>query len=562
MAIRAYNSPGVTVSEVVNPSLAPVLAIPSIGTLVGPARGEQTATERVRLSETDPVSLLYTGVQTSSVVVKNSITGEVINAGNYVVTAGADPDATVTGDEPFTLARVAQPTAAPVAAVGTGTLTGTFVYAYSFVNARGETGISPISGQVVLANQGADLSAIAVGPAGTTARNVYRAEVVGGVPGTFFQVATIGNNTATTLTGENSAATTTEPEAGIADGATVIVSYDYTDQYYFEPTYFEDFDDVAAKYGDPFTADGAINSLLSFAAMIAFMNGAGELVLLASEGSTGADFSQALDKLESEETVRMIACVSGDTAVHANLAAHVTSMASRGLYRMGIIGRDGTTTPIAAVTLRNSQVYNNEAIIMVSPTSFKMTNPITGRDMFLGGQYAAAAVLGMFSARDVNISLTRKTVAGFTGVGDSRTATELALDSSAGLMVIEERNGVLRVRHGVTTSAQSVNTRESSVVRQKYDMAHRLRNGLDPLIGLVAPMQDAPLIVQSQVSGILEQLVIEGLISNYQNVKARLLPSDPTAVEVRFQYAPTYPINNIDVRFTINTQTGEFEGVV
>jgi hypothetical protein len=57
-------------------------------------------------------------------------------------------------------------------------------------------------------------------------------------------------------------------------------------------------------------------------------------------------------------------------------------------------------------------------------------------------------------------------------------------------------------------------------------------------------------------TGVLEQLVLEGVINAYSDVKARLL-TDPTTVEVRFQYTPAYPINNINVVFTINTQTGD-----
>jgi len=194
---------------------------------------------------------------------------------------------------------------------------------------------------------------------------------------------------------------------------------------------------------------------------------------------------------------------------------------------------------------------------MVSPGSFKTINPITGREVIIGGQYAAAGVVGMFAARDVQIPLTRKTLAGFTGVADKRSATELALDSAAGLMVIEEKNGVLRVRHGVTTAIGNINTREASVVRAKYDMALRLSATLDGIVGIVAPVQDAPGIVSSLVNGVLAQLVTEQSISSYQNVKARLLPSDLTTVEVKYEYTPAYPINNISVIFTINTQTGD-----
>ena len=51
MAVKAYSSPGVTVTETVNPSLAPLLANPSIVAIVGAARGFQSASERLVLPE-------------------------------------------------------------------------------------------------------------------------------------------------------------------------------------------------------------------------------------------------------------------------------------------------------------------------------------------------------------------------------------------------------------------------------------------------------------------------------------------------------------------------------
>lgn len=569
MATRAYTSPGVSVAETISPSLAPLIAGPSIIAIVGAARGEQTASERLILTGTDAIPLRYSGVQTASVVVRSSITGETLNAGNYSITQSGDPDTTIVGDETFTITRRPSPSTAPtVANTGTGTLSGTYTYAYSFVNAGGETGIGPRSVDVTFdGTQSANLTAIAVGPAGTTARNVYRAKVVGGVTGTFHLVATIGDNVTTTLSNENTtdvvADAAATPKTGIADGDTVIITYDYTDHHYYEPTYVTDYDDIVDKYGDPFDADGNISSKLSFAARIAFQNGASEIVALASESDTDQSISDAFEKLEEDQAVRLIAVASGSSAVHTALAAHVTAMNTQGYYRQAIVGRDGSAVAIDPETLRAAaQGLNSEAVILVSPASFIMQNPITGRNMFVGGQYAAAGVAGMFAARDVQVSLTRKSLAGFLGLGDRRTATQQSIDSQSGLFVFLDRGGVLQVRHQVTTAVRNSNTAEASVVRAKYEMAHRLRDTLDgAVVGQVIPAAEVPLVVAGIVSGVLEELLIEGAIHGYGQAKARLLETDATTVEVRFEYRPAFPINNVVVRFTINTSTGDFEVV-
>jgi hypothetical protein len=560
LAIRAYNSPGVNITETINPALAPLLGNPSLVALVGPAASQPIATERVYLSGTTPVTLRHTGVVTNTLVVLDNVTGAVINPGNYTVAQGTDPDTTRAGDEPYTIVRFPGPTgsaATPTLTIGTGTLTGTFVYAYSYVNAAGETGLSPTSSPITLTAQGASLANVTVGPTGTTARNIYRAPVTGGVTGQFTLVATIANNTATTLTNETAAATTTLPKTGIEDGATVVVTYNYQDSTYYLPTLLSDYDDIVEKYGAPYDAAGAILSPLTLAARFAFQNGASELVLLASATSADADISSALSKLD-DDAIQLVGVVTGGTSALTSLSAHISSMGALGKFRRGVVGRDTTVTPLTAQQMRDSQIYNNEGLIHVAPGAFLYVNPVTGKEITIGGQYAAAAVLGMLAARDPQIPLTRKTLAGFSGVYDVRTETEKSLASAAGLLVIEEKNGVIRIRHGVTTAAGNVNTREISVVGAKYEMGHRLRSTLDGIVGIVAPVAEGPVIVRSLVAGVLEQLVVEQIIDSYRNVKARLLPSDLTTVEVKFEYTPAYPINNIQIVFTINTQTGDF----
>lgn len=565
MAI-AYNSPGVSVSESVNPALAPLLANPQIVAIVGAARGEQTASERLILTGVDPVTLAYTGVQAASLVAKSSTTGETINPGAYVVTAGADPDATVTGDEPYTIRRfAATPSAPTVAASGTGALTGTYQYAVAYVNAQGITGIGTASAAVPITAAGYNLSAIPLGPAGTTARNIYRRKTAGtGADNIYRLVATINDNTTTVLsneaTSDGAAAVAATPVVGIESGDTVIVTYDYTNDDYFLPTIFSDYDDVVAKYGAPFDANGLIDSELSFAARIAFLNGASELILVAAATDGDTDVQNALAKLVDEPSVRIVVAARGTSAVNGAVASHAQSQTAQGQYRIALVAVDGTTTiPTAAAQRSAASGFNSEAVRMVNVSSLTVQNPVTGRPVNVGGQYAAAAIAGMYAARDVHIPLTRKNVAGFTGINDKRTESEKALDSAAGLLVVEDRGGVLRVRHDITTAVGSVNTRESSVVRAKYEMAARLKATLDAsVVGVVTSAIRGAQITESVVTSVLEGLMVEQAISGYGDVKARNMAGDPTTVEVRFQYTPSYPINNIQVVFTINTTDGDF----
>lgn len=572
MATRPYNSPGVNVSETVNPSLSPFISNPSIVGIVGEAAGKQSATERLTLTGVTPVTLLYSGVNSASVIVKSAITGEVLNPGTYTITAGADPDPTVVGDEPYTLNRFAEPAAAPTLAAGTGTLTGTYVIAVSFVRATGETGIGPASSPINLTAQGISLSAVPLGATGTTARNIYRKKTAGtGFDNKFHLIATINDNTTAVLTNETTSDTTAQgdgvttfgtalPKTGIATGDNVLVTYDYTDEFYYSPTSFDNYNDIVDKYGVPVDANGLISSPLSFAARLAFLNGASEIVAVATAGATTTNYDDALKQLEFDTTVRIVVAAGGSAAINSSVVTHCNNMVAAGAYRFGVIGRDASAAPIVADTLRQAaKALNTETVRMVSPANFEMQNVVTGKPLQVGGQYAAAAIAGMYAARDVQVPLTRKTLAGFEHVSDKRTLSDVALDSSSGLLVIEERGGILRVRHDVTTNIGSVNARESSVVRAKYEMAARLKETLDSsVVGVVVPRDQAPLVVRGAVVGILSQLQVEEVISGFSDVTTRTIPTDPTTIEVRFAYDPSYPINNINVVFTINTNSGEF----
>jgi hypothetical protein len=561
-----YSSPGVTVREIVTAPVVPLLGAPELVAVVGTASGEQQASESIALTGTSSQTLKYTGVVTSSVVVKDGTTGYTVSAGAYAITAGTDPNVGITGDEPYSIARKDHPGTAPTVVVGTGTLTGTYVYAVSFVHAGGETGIGPESTGIALTAQGGSLSAIPLGPAGTTSRKIYRKKTAGtGANGIFRLVATINDNTTAVLANETLADATAElaaqPLVGISSGGTVVVSYEYTDQYYYEPTLLDDYDTLVDKYGAAYDDNGNISSTLSFAARLMFLNGASEVVAVAAKSSSLIELEAALGRLETNQNVRIVYMADGTAAAATSLAAHVQKMNNQGFYRFAVAGRDGVTASVTEDTLRQAAAgINHEGVRLVSPTNLKMQNPVTGADLYVGGQYLAAAVAGMYAARDVHIPLTRKSVAGFLDIKDARTASNAALDSASGLLVVENMGGTLRVRHDLTTAVGSVNSREASVVRAKYEMAHRLRNTLDrSIIGTVAPTNRAPLHVEGAVSSVLEQLMLEQIITGYADLKARVLESDPTTVEVRYQYTPSYPINNILVLFTINTTTGNLE---
>src|SRR5947209_3828231 len=103
-------------------------------------------------------------------------------------------------------AFIADPVTAPTAALvaSAGLINdGTHAYVKTDVTALGESLPSPVSNVVttVTADHGqVSLTTIAVGAAGTIARNLYRSKAGTGATGPFFFVTQIANNTGTTYT--------------------------------------------------------------------------------------------------------------------------------------------------------------------------------------------------------------------------------------------------------------------------------------------------------------------------------------------------------------------------
>ena len=178
----------------------------------------------------------------------------------------------------------------------------------------------------------------------------------------------------------------------------------------------------------------------------------------------------------------------------------------------------------------------------------------------VGGQYAAAAIGGMIASRAVYQPLTRQALSGFSQLGEVRTKSGKNADAAVGLMVIEDKDGLVQVRHAVTMDTSSTPARELSVVRAKHRVIESIRQTIDDqIIGQVVADGDAALVVRSAIIGVLDQLRSERDIVSYSDVQSRVASLDPTTIEVRFSYAPAFPVNYVNVVFSLDLSGGNVE---
>jgi hypothetical protein len=395
---------------------------------------------------------------------------------------------------------------------------------------------------------------------------------VSGADGTVYALTTDFTRNQTGTAPNNTTTIARVNGGGITDGATVYVTYHYTDADYAQPQRFQNYEDVKDAYGEPIDLlTGAVTSPLSLAAKVAFENGARQLVIVATPDSDGSSTTQAhlaaaLTQLEAYSDVNVVVVLpvgltvqSDVQGVGGDLKNHVERLVGDNLYRVGLVGFEpGATT--APDTL--AAAFPSSRVMMAYPNRLSYYNGYTNSMIEVGGEYLAAAYAGILANQSVQLPLTKKLVRSFAGFPASMAATMTTANkntwSSSGVAVAEiNRNGQMVVRHGVTTDPTSVLTRELSLVRAKDALIDLIYGTIDAG-GLIGAAIDAetPIRIQGVISGCLEAAVNADMIVAYNGLSVRQQSVDPSVIEAKFQYQPAYPLNYILISFSINTVTG------
>lgn len=667
-----YTKPGVSISEVVSPQLAPVLLDPNVIAIVGPGRGYEEHVEVFVLDDNTAVALAATGVDPSTVVVRDAadVTLTPFTPSVYGVTPGvdvlADYDVDTTALATTGLVKVVRSMQTAIAngervtvyyeTSGTPTQADgetvqfalsaldSFTFTQGTVSGIQDGTIFVVSdGLLVKATdynlddpddpttlvwintsarskkyQTVWLDFSVTGGATYTdvalqLNNLTPVALPASVVGASLVVKTAPGNGAAapasnavaydrstteeddyTITGTGAATAIRRSQGsttigGQSDRLTVRVSYRATPTDYFLPTRCFSQNDVEQKFGPAFDSAGNVQNPLALGTLFAFQNGATQIVAQAlfsgtldsPAAPTGAvgDWSVSLERLRSVQDISVIVPIlaSGlSTQLSDSLAlsvfqavqSHLRYMAAQeNQFIVAVLGEDGTDSVLATpATLQAhaeglGQGFSSEAVSLVSPSVYTYANPVTGATNDIGGQYVAAAIAGMAARYPVQMPLTRKRVNGVTSLKTVRTETQKDQDAQSGLMVVENKRGRIQVRHSITTNQDTRAQQEFSVVRAKYWMMKNLVEALDTqAVGQLILDAESNFLVQVLVSAELELLIQQGAIVSYDGVSVRQDPSDATALQVRFSYLPAYPLNHINISFSISAAQGvEFE---
>lgn len=646
----AYTKPGVTVSEIVSPSLSPILLDPTSICIVGPSQGYQVTTEIFVLDDNHPVQLSKLNADISTLQVRDasnvtlapftpgasadysidtsllSVSGVVsiaramqteIEDGETVVVYFENSGSPVQGDGKTDFVTLSKTTPVAPTDRASGTVAGSIVVS--------KAGKAP-NGDYTLANTGAPGTTIVWSGAASVLQKfqtVYLDFVVGSTVYTDYAVQ-LNNNTTVSLpdnadsivvktapgadtnvtaavyskgtttdedyiVGGSGASTTIARSAGTTtigqanDKLNVRVSYQATPTDYWFPTRCFSQNDVEQKYGPAFDQAGNILNAVSYGAQLAFANGANSVVIQAlfTEGTprtqpTGilSDWQSALQNLRDIEDINVIVPLVASGGLNSNdglvlqileaVQSHCAYMAQQqNQLVLAICGEDstgGTAASMAVLRSHGSTLTTSDFAdhtVLLSPGAYTFTNPVTGQQSSMGGQFMAASVAGMLAKFSVQTPLTRKQIASVTGVTDSRTESDKDVDAQNGLTVVEAKRGRIQVRHAITTSQVSVAARELSVVRAKFWMMENIRQTLeDQVVGQIILDNTATFRVQLLVTDALQQLIDLGAIVSASQIQVSRDTVDPTALQVRFSYLPNFPCNRIAVTFSIDSSSG------
>jgi hypothetical protein len=410
-----------------------------------------------------------------------------------------------------------------------------------------------------LSQQGINLTTIVV----TNAQGVVQApsgyEIV--------QTGTAPATTTTIMLASGSPMTTTQ---------VYYITYSFTDANYYTPQVFSDQQTLFNVFGQPFTTAGGVSSPISLAGMLA-LQGASQIVIMPTADSTGVatrtGLSNAYVALQPINGIDLIIPLPvgmvGTTSspgdiinVASDLSAHCDMMSGPGVgyTRNGIVGYEtGVTVPpdTAAASV------NDMRIMMVWPNSFGYYNSQANQTFNVGGYYAAAKMAAILASQPVSSGLTRKTIAGFAGIPNSVLSTMTVPYknqlSAAGVAVIEpaQGTGALWCRHGTTTAPANAVTREFSLVRCGDAIMQEFQNTYNQAAIVGDPITPTLMSIIAQLAtSALEYLMAQLVIAGYTTPSVTQNTTSPDVVDVMFGYSPMYPLNYLNVTYSISQTTG------
>lgn len=318
----------------------------------------------------------------------------------------------------------------------------------------------------------------------------------------------------------------------------------------FGPTLFFDINSLISAMGSINT-----DNTLSMGGWLAFQNGASAVMVVQIDPGVTPEliaFQQAIDKLQMVNC-NIVVPLTTDPNLYPYVKAHVDNMSSliEQKFRTALLGLGGSPTIPQIQTYAAS--LHDRRVGLVYPPSATMFLPGDSTATTVDGSMLAAAIAGVRTnpVYDVAEPLLRKQLIGFNSIQDTLLRTQKNVIANAGVLIVDNENGVPTVRDGLTTDLDTADSAEISVTDIIDFTATTARTFLDAAFVGTKFLNDVPNLMGASLNIILQSLVDNKIITDFTNVQVKRNGIDPRQVDVSFQIAPVFPVKWILITFTI-----------
>lgn len=372
-----------------------------------------------------------------------------------------------------------------------------------------------------------------------------------------------------TLTGDPKNTITWVATKGPAAGETYYVTYvAFVEETQYGLKYIGDAASAVEIFGDSldYTSGTAVVNSLSLAVqnclqaqINANKGNPGVYVLQVKPGTggtvTATEYQASMDaNLKEIATAYRVVPISSDaavlTAVSAFIVANSTPEERREMTGIGAIAHEEMSTfdevfntiGAGAASINNQRmvvIYPDKAAYLISP----------GLEVEVGSGVIAAAIAGLEYGNPVPQPLTRSVLpAGFKStVGVPMTRTEKNRLASQGVMILENTNSGIVIRHQLTTAMGTVESREMSVGRIVDYAAKYLRNSLEGYIGKRNIDAETLVTMEATLRDAKNRLISERIVKDITISEIMQVEGAPDTLAFTASVQPPYPCNRVEI---------------
>lgn len=327
----------------------------------------------------------------------------------------------------------------------------------------------------------------------------------------------------------------------------------------FLPMQFTNLKDVRDAYGNEL--ESGVYNAIPTAANLLFQNGAPAVIIAQAVTAAVTDLQNAIDNMKVQDIDVLVVPQATNSALWQYVRGHVLTQSSPSVRheRVFLTGPDGFSDAITTIAAKATSIAH-ERMWLLAPPSIVVTLrdaiTLTDQDVFLPAQYMAAALAGAVTnpSEDAATPITRRSIVGIKNLSTfNYQQSDKDYLGAAGVMVINDTPNI-QVRHAITTDTTNVNTVTASVVLIKDNVKKTLRPLLDKAYIGTKITSRTPSEVATTITTFLEQKITDQIIVAYRNISVVQDAIDPRTINIKFDIKPVYPLEFIDVSFSLVTQ--------